>query len=156
MKYRRKKSSSGFIIIGLIIIAFILVLYFLFRSTPESQVKRVVDDFYQYEQESDFGNAWELFHPFMRDKFTRRGYIQDRNHVFMGHFDVSTFSYTIGDPKLLDSWKMSRESDPINEVYQIPITQTFKSKFGTFTLSQDVFVAKDKEDGDWSILWSYE
>ncbi|MBD8069444.1 hypothetical protein F7888_10655 [Bacillus sp. PS06] len=142
--------------IGLLVLVVVVVLFMLFRSTPESQAKRVVDRFYQLEQDSDFGNAWDLFHPLMKDKFTRRGYIQDRNHVFMQHFDVSTFSYTIGKVKSLKSWKMSRESDPLNDVYRVPITQTFKSKFGTFTLNQDVFVTKDKENGDWLILWSYE
>lgn len=126
----------------------------MFRSTPESQAKRTVEAFYNYEEKSDFASAWELFHPLMKQRFTRRGYIQDRNHVFMGHFDVSTFEYTVGDPKLLKTWKMSREADPLTEVYRIPITQTFKSKFGTFTLSQDVFVTN--EEDEWVILWSYE
>jgi hypothetical protein len=157
MKFRRRRHVQvpGVLIVAVIaILFFVLILSLFFGSSPSSQAKEVAEVFYKYEQKGDFGNSWELFHPQMKDKFSKSSYIQDRNHVFVGHFGTDTFTYTIGDPEHHKKWSMSKGADELKEVYQVPITQTYKSKFGTFTIHQEIFVAK--ADGEWLILWDYQ
>jgi len=143
-----------FLLIAAIIVIVVLIPIILFRSSPASQAKAITETFYQFEQEGDFGGSWELFHSQMKEKFSKANYIQTRNHVFVGHFGVTTFDLMVGKPDSLASWKMTKESPTLKDVYVVPISQVFKSSFGTFTINQDVYVAKEK--GEWKILWSYQ
>ncbi|MDQ1144244.1 hypothetical protein QE429_001071 [Bacillus sp. SORGH_AS 510] len=113
----------------------------------------MVEEFYSYEQEGDFANSWALFHSSMKKKFSKGNYIQDRAHVFMNHFGVETFSYTMGELEELKDWKMSKTGPSLKNVYKVPITQTYKGKYGNFDLKQEVFVVEEK--GKWTILWDY-
>ncbi|SFE53829.1 hypothetical protein SAMN05192532_102222 [Alteribacillus iranensis] len=128
--------------------------FFSLVRSPSEQAKNTVASFYDYEQEGDFAQSWDLFHSDMKNKFTKGHYIQDRAHVFMNHFDVSTFSYEIGEPEKLKEWQMEKNSTPLEEVYQVNVIQTFKGKYGNFDISQDVFAVK--EDDEWTILWDYK
>ena len=67
----------------------------------------------------------------MKQKFTKGHYIQDRAHVFMNHFGIDTFTYTLSKPKKLKSWKMSKE---IMDVYKFTVIQTFEGKYGNFDI----------------------
>lgn len=109
--------------------------------------------FYRYEQEGDFANSWDLFHPVMKKKFAKGHYIQDRAHVFMNHFGVETFSYTLDEAEKLEKWKISKDSPAMRNVYKVLITQTYKGKYGNFDLKQEVFVVKEKDE--WKIMWDY-
>ncbi|WP_099354523.1 hypothetical protein [Fredinandcohnia onubensis] len=137
--------------VGAILIVFLLIS--LFRSSPEEDAKEIVHSFYTFEQDADFGSSWELFHPLMQERFEKADYIQQRNHVFVGHFGTDTFKFTVEDVEHLKSWQMAKNTTTFHDVYKVPITQTYKSTYGTFTIQQDIFVVN--EDGDWTILWSY-
>ncbi|WML58960.1 hypothetical protein [Neobacillus sp. PS2-9] len=153
----RKKSAlskrllSGILVLAGIFAVFLIIRSAFFSSTGEAQ--EVVDEFYGYEQEGDFANSWGLFHSSMKKKFSKGNYIQDRAHVFMNHFGVETFSYTIGELEELKDWKMSKTGPSLKNVYKVPVTQTYKGKYGNFDLEQEVFVTEEK--GKWRILWDY-
>ncbi|KAB7707641.1 hypothetical protein F9802_06300 [Bacillus aerolatus] len=126
----------------------------LVSSSPGEEAQEAVDEFYQFEQEGDFTNSWKLFHPYMKEKFTKGAYIQDRAHVFMNHFGVETFSYTLGEPEELETWKPSKEAPVLRWVYKVPVVQVYKGKYGNFSLQQEVFVVQEKDE--WLILWDYD
>lgn len=147
-----KRKPKQWLILIVVAVALILLVrgFFLLKNDPEE----LVEEFYTYEAEGEFGKSWELFHSEMKEKFPKRGdYIQNRAHVFMQHMEVETFTFEIGDSKKHKKWKVSRESAKLKEVYEVPVTQTFDSRFGKFVLEQSCFVAK--EQGEWKILWDY-
>ncbi|MDG5786710.1 hypothetical protein QA612_04340 [Evansella sp. AB-P1] len=151
--YRRSAPIAPFIIIsGTVIISIFLVVFFMFLS-PSQQAKNVVDAFYSYEQESRFSSSWDLFHPLMKEKFSRNNYMQDRNHVFMNHFGVDTFSYTLSRPKKKTNWRMSEDAEVIDTVYKVTVTKKYKGKYGNFQIIQDTYAAK--EENDWKVMWNY-
>ncbi|WP_102776564.1 hypothetical protein [Alteribacillus bidgolensis] len=49
----------------------IIVLFFTFSRSPWEEAKETVELFYEYEQQGDFAQSWELFHPDMKDKFSK-------------------------------------------------------------------------------------
>jgi hypothetical protein len=154
MKLRKSQRSllfKLFLTLSAVIILILLLKPLFFSS--EKEVRAVVDSFYTYEQEGQYSSSWELFHSSMKKRFTKGHYIQDRAHVFMNHFGVETFTYTLGEPEKLKTWKMSEDSSPFKSVYKVTVIQTFKGKYGNFDLEQDIFVVKEKED--WRILWDY-
>jgi hypothetical protein len=152
----KKSGPSKGMITGIILIVSILAIFlsmkFAFFS-PSNQAKEKVDEFYGYEADGDFANSWNLFHSLMKEKFSKGNYIQDRAHVFMNHFGVETFTYTIGKPEEVKKWKMSNAGPLLKNVYKVLVTQTYKGKYGNFDLKQEVFVAKEK--GEWRIMWDY-
>ncbi|RUQ32863.1 hypothetical protein ELQ35_00825 [Peribacillus cavernae] len=138
------------LIIIAIIIFFSVKMFFLLKNEPEDLVK----EFYSYEAEGDFGQSWELLHSDMKEKFpNKNAYIQNRSHVFMQHMEVETFKFEIGDSKKRKEWKARKGSTSLKEVYEIPVTQTFDSRFGKFTLQQNCFVTIEKDE--WKLLWDY-
>ncbi|WP_431803947.1 hypothetical protein [Halobacillus andaensis] len=149
---KRQFKTLPFLFIGLIAIGITTLLFFLFNS-PQHQAREVVEEFYTYEQEGDFSSSWQLLHPQMKDRFSKGHYIQDRAHVFMNHFGVTTFSYNVKDAEKLKDWKMEEDSEAIEEVFSMTVVQTFKGKYGRFDIYQSVFVAE--EEGDWLIMWDY-
>lgn len=112
-----------------------------------------VDQFYSYEQDGNFADSWKLFHPYMKKKFPKPSFIQDRSHVFIGHFGAETFSYDIGEPEEIEGWTMEKEQKPFKIVYKFQVRQNYKGKYGAFSFQQDVFVVEHKEQ--WVILWDY-
>lgn len=151
---RRRRLPVPLILLSIGAVILILFLYSLIHKTPESKAEALVRSFYTYEKDSDFSSSWELFHPQMKEKFDKSNYIQQRNHVFVGHFGTNTFTYSVGKADKIKSWKMAKNAPTLQGVYKVPITQTFKSTFGTFTIHQEIFVAQHKKE--WAILWSYQ
>ncbi|WP_077624653.1 hypothetical protein [Sediminibacillus massiliensis] len=150
----RKRNNSLIFVLGSIGIAtFVIIFLVYFIFSPGNQARRVVDDFNRYEQEGMFAESYGLFHSLMKEKFDKGHYIQDRAHVFMNHFGVETFAYSIDDVDKLKNWRMAKESEPLEEVFKVTVTQVYKGKYGNFKIVQDVYAAKD--DNKWTILWSY-
>lgn len=89
----------------------------------------------------------------MQERFSKGNYIQDRAHVFMNHFGVTTFDYELGDVKKIKNWKVTKSSPPFKKAYQVNVIQTFKGKYGNFDIHQPVYVVEEKKK--WKILWDY-
>jgi hypothetical protein len=155
MTYRRNvllyRKNFIFVIIGLIIVGVIILLITIFfsQNRPES----VVREFYEYEQKGDFGSAWELFYSTMKERFPKNGYVTERSHIYMGHYGVTTFDFTVSNAEKIKNWKMTKDGPKFKEVYKVKVEQTFLSKFGTFTIQQDVYVMKEKDQ--WKIAWEF-
>ncbi|GAA0591684.1 hypothetical protein GCM10009001_04770 [Virgibacillus siamensis] len=137
-----------------IILGLGVALYFYVDKSPGEIAVETVDKFYAFEQTGDFSDSWDMFHPLMKKKFAKGPYIQDRAHVFMNHFGVTTFSYSVGDATKIKNWKMKKDADPIDVVYKVTVSQVFKGKYGNFTLVQNVFTTQ--VDGEWKVLWDYK
>ncbi|TFJ94228.1 hypothetical protein [Lentibacillus salicampi] len=142
------------IVLILVVVFAGAALFLLFHKSAEDEAADAVAAFYAYEQESDFSDSWEMFHPLMKEKFDKIDYIQDRSHVFMDHFGVTTFTYTIGETTEMKEWSIENNAEPIEVVYQVPVTQTFKGEYGNFSLMQNVYVTEI--DDEWKILWDYK
>lgn len=150
---RNLGRGIGLLFLVLAIVAGGIILYFYINKSPEEQALNTVDTFYKYEQAGEFSQSWSMFHPLMKDKFSKGYYIQDRAHVFMNHFGVTTFSYTLREPVKVTNWKIEKGAKPIDVAYKVTVTQVYKSKYGKFSLIQDVYTTQVK--GKWKILWSY-
>ncbi|WP_286229738.1 hypothetical protein [Neobacillus mesonae] len=151
---RRKRTPLPLIVAAVLVIGIIFLLGKWLFLSGDRNAEAAVDEFYRFEREGDFSNSWELFHTFMKKRFSKSNYIQDRAHVFMNHFGVETFTYSLGKPEKLNSWKMSKTGKALENVYKVPVIQTYKGKYGNFDLQQDVFVVEEK--GEWKILWDYK
>jgi hypothetical protein len=90
----------------------------------------------------------------MKERFEKGHYLQDRPHVFLNHFGVNTFTFSVGDGELVQNWQIEEDAEPIDEVYLVPVTQYYQSKYGNFALVQDIFATNI--DGEWTILWDYK
>lgn len=149
---RRKRPIP---LLFFIIIAVVVFLFFFFLNSFQlNSPEEVVEAFYQYEQKSDFGSSWELFHSSMKKKFLKRSYVTERSHIYMSHFGVSTFSFKIKESEKLSSFKMEKEGPTFHDVYKVPVELHFISKFGVFTIEQDVYVVKENQE--WKIVWKFE
>ncbi|WP_051556393.1 hypothetical protein [Alkalihalobacterium bogoriense] len=139
----------------LIILAVVTVigLILLFLPSEANQAKKTVQQFYKHEQNWDFISAWELFHPDMQAKFTKPSYLQNRSHIFMDHFGVDSFSFTLEKPKKRTNWRMNEDQEPFDTAYEITVTKEYNGTYGRFKLVQDVFVVRDEKA--WKILWDY-
>ncbi|MBE4907206.1 hypothetical protein IMZ08_03925 [Bacillus luteolus] len=159
MKFRRRRRYNRspipaqlFIIV--VPIALLLFAFSYFKSSPETAAEKTVSSFYQHEQNNDFASSWELFHPQMKTIFTKSDYIRYRNHIFVDQLGAKTFDYSVGEAKVLSNWKMTEQAESLSEVYEVPVTQKYKSTFGNFTHQQNIYVVKN--EGEWRILWSYD
>jgi hypothetical protein len=154
--YNRRKKQKQLLLVIVLLLLLLLILWISIKNlslSPSQEAKNTVYDFYSYEQDGDFASSWSLFHPFMKEKFPKGHYIQDRSHVFMNHFGVETFSFTLSDPKPIKDWKMAKGAAALKEGYVMTVVQTYKGKYGNFDLHQEVFAMKDKDK--WRILWDY-
>jgi hypothetical protein len=122
-------------------------------SSADRQAQETVDEFYSFEQDGNFADSWKLFHPYMKQKFTKSSFIQDRSHVFIGHFGAETFTYEISEPEEIEGWRMEEGQKSFKSAYKFQVMQNYKGKYGAFSFQQDVFVVKHKEQ--WVILWDY-
>ena len=122
-------------------------------GSHKNEPKKLVEEFYQLEQEGDFGSSWELFHSQMKKRFNKDQYIQTRAHVFMQDMKVESFTFEIGEMKKIHNWKAEQGAIELKEVYKITIHQTLNSQFGKFVVVQECFLAKEK--GEWRLLWDY-
>ncbi|ARK32223.1 hypothetical protein [Halalkalibacter krulwichiae] len=151
MKFKnRQQPIQLFMIFGV----FLVVIALLFAFFPTNSGVQVIKTFYKHEQKQEFWNSYELFHPFMKERFTRNRYIDQRSHIFVSHFGVETYELEFGRSKKVKNWKMTQDHEPIEEVFKVPVTKTYESDYGRFTIQQDVFAAK--EDGNWYVLWDYK
>jgi len=151
--YQRKFHRYAFflVILGIFFIFTFIIIKFFFLS-DKKQAYNTVEAFYEYEQAGDFASSWEMFHPYMKERFSKGHYIQDRAHVFLNHFGVDTFQFKIGKQKKIDEWKITKDAESMTG-YKMKVILTFKGKYGNFDIHQQVFVTK--VEGEWVILWSY-
>jgi hypothetical protein len=152
----RKTVRSKGMLVGILLTISVFILFLVIKGaffSAGKQAVAVVEEFYQYEQAAEFSKSWSLFHSAMKEKFSKGNYIQDRAHVFMNHFGVETFTYTLEKPEELKKWKLSKDSPTMKNVYKILVTQTYKGKYGNFDLKQEVYVIQEK--GKWKIAWDY-
>ncbi|MFZ3577172.1 hypothetical protein [Virgibacillus sp. DJP39] len=151
----KRGRGIGLIFLLIVTTGIVIMLYFLMKEPPpEDQAKEAVNTFYTYEQDGAFSESWAMFHPLMQEKFTKGGYIQDRAHVFMNHFGVVTFTYTLGEAVKVLNWEIEDGADPIPTVYGVTVTQDYKSKYGNFSIVQDVYATV--VDDKWKIIWNYK
>ncbi|MGD7043275.1 hypothetical protein [Jeotgalibacillus proteolyticus] len=153
MSRRQAKHKFLLLMIGAVLL-FILFFSFVFRFfSDEYQSKAVVEEFYEHEQKGDFTDSWELLHSFMKDRWNKGTFIQDRAHVFINHFGADTFQFTIEEADEIEDWKMAKDLPPVVKAHKFIVFQTYKGKYGKFSFIQEVYVAE--EHGEWRILWDY-
>lgn len=150
---RRRVPPFLLPLFGIVVICLLLfgIGSWLFSSERDAQA--VVEDFYAYEAEGEFSKSWEVLHPFMQERFSKTAYMQDRTHVFNGHFGAETFTYTIGEGEKVEGWKMEKDRSPFDTTYKYLVTQHYKGKYGKFNFQQEVYVTKHKDN--WKIVWDY-
>lgn len=148
---RRRKLIIAIIIITCILTALLLSIRWI--TSPTQKVKVVVKEFYTLEQNGNYSDSWNLLHPYMKEKFPKTTFIQDRAHVFIGHFGAETFSYEIGDFKKVEDWKPAKGKKTFNNAYKFLVKQDYRGKYGKFSFSQEVYVVKHKKK--YMILWDY-
>ncbi|WP_138419513.1 hypothetical protein [Aquibacillus sediminis] len=146
------RKKLGFVLAAIILIGGTIVISI--QLSPRHQAKSAIDAFYSYEQEGKFAESWEMFHPQMKEKFEKGTYMEDRAHVFLNHFGVNTFSYTLSDVDKKSNWRMENGASRLSEVYEVTVTQTYKGTYGRFELSQPVYATE--EEGEWKVLWDYK
>ncbi|GGD75978.1 hypothetical protein [Paenibacillus nasutitermitis] len=158
MVRRRRRIGAVKVVLGGLIIIVVWMTWInasrMFSPSDSSKALEAVEQFYKYEQVGDFGSAWELFHPFMQQRFAKSDYIQRRAHIIMQDFGVRTFEFHTGTPKRISDWRMSQEAELIAEVYEIEVTEIFHSPYGNFRIVQPCFAAYFS--GKWTLLWSYQ
>ncbi len=158
MQQNRRKgkpilTSLQFIIVVLVILSILLFYYNVVWSTDGHQAKKTVVEFYEYEQNGNFGSAWELFHSSMQEKFSKETYIQKRALVFMQQLGASTFEFEVNDVKNVGAWGMSATTPVLSDVQRVQVTQHMLTIFGKLELNQEIFAIE--ENGEWKLLWSY-
>lgn len=140
-------AAAGLFLLILVILLIRVVPLFFSTSAEE-----VVNEFYTYEQEGDFGSSWQLFHPVMHERFPKNAYVTERSHIYMSHYGITTFSFKILKQEKINTWK---SADKIfNDVEKFQVKQTFKSKFGVFSVVQHVYAVKEKDE--WKLLWEFK
>ncbi|MGP4041472.1 hypothetical protein ACTWP4_16435 [Gracilibacillus sp. D59] len=160
MKFRRsnfRRNSKIIWLLGaifsLVFVTFIIYAITYFFST-EREVEKVATQFYEYEQKGDFSNSWEMFHSSMKNRFDKSDYIQDRAHVFLNHFGVDTFDFTLSEPVKIENYQLNTNLANTQTVYRLTATYIYQSKYGYLEIDQTVLLAE--EDQEWRILWKYE
>lgn len=153
MKYRIRKlpHSARLLILGSTGLLIIIVIITFISFGPE---EKVVKKFYTYEQEQEFWNSYELFHPYMKERFSKSKYIDQRSHIFVDHFGVDTYELDVGKSNKIKEWRMSEDHEPLTNVYEVPVTKTYQSQFGEFSIKQKVYAVE--ENGEWYMMWNYK
>lgn len=141
-------------IVAIVVLLLIFVAVKVLPSLGERGPEDVVEAFYLFEKEGDFGSAWELFHPSMQARFSKNAYVTERSHIYMSHFGVDTFSYELDGEEEVENFKMVKDGEVFPIAYYVEVSQTFKSKFGTFTVIQDVYAVKHEEE--WKVVWNFK
>lgn len=151
---RRRSNKLPLIIVIIVIIVLLIITVRFLTGFGEKGPEDVVDAFYQYEKEGDFGSAWELFHPSMQERFTKNAYVTERSHIYMSHYGVDTFTFDLDGEEEVENIRMEKDGEVFQTAYYMKVHQTFKSKFGTFTISQDVYAVKHEEE--WKVVWNFK
>ena len=150
---RRKSPVPLFV--GAVVAVIIATALFVFigkNHEPESP-EEVIEQFYDFEKAGDFGNAWELFHPEMKKKFSKSSYIQTKNHVFMGHMGVDEFKVEVGKIEKVKKFTFNNEGLTFKNIRKAKVDMYFESQFGELVISQTCYVALEKRE--WRVLWNY-
>lgn len=148
----KNQIAKSAIIITFILSAFLFSIRLI--SSPSDKAEIVVKEFYSFEQNGNYSDSWNLFHPYMKEKFPKAAFIQDRAHVFIGHFGAETFSYEIEDSIEVTDWKPAKGEKPFHHAYKFIVKQNYNGKYGKFSFSQEVYVVKYKKE--FLILWDYQ
>ncbi|WP_456273176.1 hypothetical protein [Bacillus sp. AK031] len=153
----RRRRNTPLPLIGVVLFV-ILILILILRScggpnSPPSSPESVIKQFYEYEQDADFGNAWELFHSEMKKRFKKSSYIQTKNHVFLGHMGVESFDVEIGEMEEVEEWKLSKDGPVFKNVTLADVTMFYNSQFGVMEIKQKCYAVLEK--GEWKVLWDY-
>ncbi|WP_156477327.1 hypothetical protein [Rossellomorea vietnamensis] len=133
-----------------------MMMIFLFISVGErysNNPEQVIEDFYDFEKEGDFGSSWELFHSEMKKKFSKSTYIQTKNHVFMEHMDVDSFEVEVEEISDQKEFKFSKDGPTFKNVKKGDVLMTYDSQFGKLTINQTCYAVE--EEGEWKIIWDY-
>ncbi|MGD6831889.1 hypothetical protein ACQCT5_06985 [Sutcliffiella halmapala] len=154
MRRRRQRQQFILLLLGAGLLGIIIYLFTSILISAEGKAERVVEDFYSYEAEGDYGRSWELLHSYVQERFRRGAYIQDRAHVFNGHFGAETFKYEISDAKKVKEWKVEKGGKTFDTAYEFEVEQTYRGKYGHFLFVQYVYVVK--EEKEWRIVWDYK
>ena len=150
---RRSAIRLPIIIVVVVVILLVIMIGRVMSGLGKQDPEDVVAAFYRYEQEGDFGSAWELFHPVMQERFSKNAYVTERSHIYMSHYGVETFSFELGKEEDVQNWKMAKDAEEFEYASRVEVEQTFKSKFGIFKVIQDIYVVEE-EDG-WRIVWAF-
>ncbi|WP_226529244.1 hypothetical protein [Metabacillus niabensis] len=150
---KRRGNAVPLVIVIIILMIVLIVSVRLFSSFANNDPEDIVSTFYHYEQEGDFGSAWELFHPAMQERFSKNAYVTERSHIYMSHYGVTTFEYEIVEEEEIQNWKMAEDQETFPTAYKLTAEQQFKSKFGDFTILQNVYAVE--HEGEWRIVWQY-
>ncbi|MGD7053932.1 hypothetical protein [Sutcliffiella horikoshii] len=151
---KRRGNQGILLVLGLGVFLFLIYFVAMWLLGEERKAKNLVQEFYTYESSSNYGESWELLHSELQTRFARGAYAQDRAHVFNGHFGADTFSFEIGDSKKISNWKMEKDGESFDTVYEFEVRQDYRGKYGHFLFVQYVYVVQ--EDKEWRILWDYK
>ncbi|UTE77365.1 hypothetical protein [Rossellomorea sp. KS-H15a] len=150
----RRKSPVPLFVGAIVTILIVAALFIVIGKSQEPETpEEVIKQFYDYEKDGDFGNAWELFHPEMKSLFPKSTYIQTKNHVFMGHMGVDEFEVEVGKVEKLKKFTFNEDGLTFKNVRKAKIDMYFQSEFGELVISQTCYVAL--EEGQWRVLWNY-
>lgn len=122
-------------------------------ASTKSKPEKLVEEFYEFEQDGDFGSSWDLFHSQMKQRFNKDQYIQSRAHIFMQDLQAKSFTFELGKSNDLQEWKGMDGAPTLKNVQEISVIQTYYGKFGKFVIEQPCYVVKEK--GEWRLLWDY-
>jgi hypothetical protein len=151
---RRRKNPVLLLLIGIVGAVLIILFVSVLGNGGGESPEQVIEEFYEYEQNGDFGNSWEMFHSEMKKKFGKSSYIQTKNHVFLGHMGVDTFEVKVGEIEKIKKFPFSKDGPTFKDVRSAKVDLLFDSQFGVLTISQVCYVAQEK--GEWKILWNYD
>jgi hypothetical protein len=151
---RRRKNPVPLLLIGILVAVLIILFVSVLGNGEGESPEQVIEEFYEYEQNGDFGNSWEMFHSAMKKKFGKSSYIQTKNHVFLGHMGVDTFEVKVGEIEKIKKFPFSKDGPTFKDVRSAKVDLLFDSQFGVLTISQVCYVAQEK--GEWKILWNYD
>jgi hypothetical protein len=150
----RRKSPVPLFVGAIVTIIIVAALFIVIGKSREPETpEEVIKQFYDFEKDGDFGNAWELFHPEMKNLFPKSTYIQTKNHVFMGHMGVDEFEVELGKIEKVKKFTFNKEGLTFRNVRKAEVELLFKSQFGELVIRQTCFVAI--EEGEWKVLWNY-
>ncbi len=149
----RRKSSFPLLLVGFGVLMIMVFLFIRVGEKHSNNPEQVIEDFYDYEKEGDFGSSWELFHSEMKKKFNKSSYIQTKNHVFMGHMGVDTFDVEIEGITDKKEFKFSKDGPTFKNVKKGEVLMKYDSQFGKLIINQTCYAVQ--EEGKWKILWDY-
>lgn len=150
---RNNPFLSPVILILLAAAGLVLVLFKLLFFSFGGSAADTVEEFYSFEQENNYSSSWELFHPYMKERFPKPAFIQDRSHVFIGHFGAESFDFTISEGEKFKNWRPAKGEKPFKTAIKFLVTQTYNGKYGKFSFVQEVFVVEHQKE--WTIIWNY-